>query len=220
MTAPPIASLPSALLWAASLAVSNDVTKGPICAIDISKVNGTIRIAGVDGHRCFRCYIPETEQFFLHSDEPLRLKAKAFSKAPSKKAPKALIMPEGMVQFVNASDWPVSSEAWHGEPWTAGTFPNIDQIWPEDRALSCKLGQFVAMNSSYVADFMKVASKISSNGIVRFLSSDHAISPIVMTADFDLSWMLCENKGTANFPSFEEQPVSLQYLLMPVQVRQ
>ena len=82
-----IAILPPSLLWAASLSASNDGAKGPLCAIDLRQSKGKIRIAAVDGHRCFRCYVP-TGSFFA-PEEPIRLNPKAF-KAPTKQtAPEA-----------------------------------------------------------------------------------------------------------------------------------
>lgn len=207
-----IASLPPALLWGASFAASNDFTKGRLCAIDIRKQDATIRIVSVDGHRCFRCYLPASEAYFAPETDCIRLSPKAFSKAPSRKSVAAEIDDGGIVFFKDKNGNVLSSSSWIPEPWAVAeyTFPNIDQIWPEEKSLSCKPGQFVAMKASYVADFAKVAAKISSNNIVRMLSTDHAISPMVWQCVFDNEWLSCEEKSE----------IWLQYLLMPVQVRQ
>jgi DNA polymerase III sliding clamp (beta) subunit (PCNA family) len=207
-----IAALPPSILWGASFAASNDSSKGPICAIDIRKQANAIRIAAVDGHRCFRCYLPASEAYFAPEDGCIRLSPKAFTKAPSRKAVVAEIDDGGIVFFKDKPGNVLSSVSWLPEVWATAdlTFPNIDQIWPEDKSLSCKPGQFIAMNASYVADFAKVAAKISSNNIVRMLSTDHAVSPMVWQCLFDNEWLSCEEKSE----------IWLQYLLMPVQVRQ
>lgn len=105
----------------------------------------------------------------------------------------------------------LSSTSWLPEVWATAdfTFPNIDQIWPEEKSLSCKPGQFIAMNASYVADFAKVAAK-TSNNIVRMLSTDRAISPMVWQCLFDNEWLSYEEKSE----------IWLDYLLMPFQVMQ
>lgn len=207
-----IAALPPALLWGASYAASDDSSKGAICAIDIRKQGNAIRIAAVDGHRCFRCYMPASETYFAPEEDCIRLSPKAFTKAPVRKAVVAEIDDGGIVFFKDKNCNVLSSSSWLPEPWAVAeyTFPNIDQIWPDDHSLSCKPGQFIAMNASYVSDFAKVAAKISSNNIVRMLSTDHPVSPMVWQCVFDNGWLSYE----------EEKQIWLEYLLMPVQVRQ
>lgn len=205
-----IACLPPSLLWAAQFAASTDGTKGPICAIEARQSGSLLRIAAVDGHRAFRCFLPPIEGFFL-PEKPIRLLSKAFSKAPSRKAVKAEFNDGGIVTFKDRNGLVVSSCVWTPDPWALSEqdFPNLDQLWPTE--LSCTPGTFVAFNAAYLADFMKVADRLSHNSVVRMYSQDSPCSPIVWQAMLDKSW-LGDGKEI-------EDDVVLDYLVMPVQVR-
>lgn len=205
-----IAALPPFILWAASCAAATDSTKGPICAIDIRQQNGSVRIVGVDGHRCFRCLLPLSDTYFA-PEGSIRLSPRTFAKAPTKKAVVAEIDDGGMVFFKDKLGHVLSSGSWLPESWASAdlTFPNIEQIWPDDTTLSCNPGAFIAMNATYVADFAKVAAKIGSNSVMRLLSADAPIAPLVWQCVLDNEWLGYE----------ETQEVWLQYLLMPVYTR-
>lgn len=205
-----IAALPPSILWAASCAAATDSTKGSICAIDIRQHNSSVHIVGVDGHRCFRCFLPLSDMYFA-PEGSIRLSPKTFAKAPTKKAVVAEIDGGGMVFFKDKLGHVLSSGSWLPEPWASAdlTFPNIEQIWPDDTAFSCNPGTFIAMGATYVADFAKVAAKIGANNVMRLLSTDSPIVPLVWQCVLDNEWLGYE----------ETQEVWLQYLLMPVQVR-
>jgi hypothetical protein len=201
-----IAILPPSLLWAASFSASNDGAKGPLCAIDIRQSKETVRIAAVDGHRCFRCYVP-TGSFFV-PEEPIRLSPKAF-KAPTKQTMTVEIDDSGLAFFKNKLGEITSSVSWLPDPWATSeqTFPNIDQIWPDDKSLSCCPNEFIAIDAAYIADFAKIATKLSSSGIIRMFS-DKSASPMVWRTLADNYWLNDQTEETW-----------LEYLLMPLFVR-
>jgi hypothetical protein len=207
-----IASLPAALLWAAAFAASNDPTKGPICAIEVRKQGNHLRIVAVDGHRCFRCVVPVSEQHYC-PDEPLRLLPKAFSKVPTKKALLVEIDDGGVATFKSQNGLVNSSVVCKADPWALSgqEFPNIDHIWPPASSMACTPGDFVAMNAGYVGDFMKVVAKLSTfPGNARLTTSDSPVSPIIWQAPLDDDWLVAGDGG---------ETVWMDYLLMPVQVR-
>lgn len=211
-----IASIPPALLWAASFAASIDGSKGELCSIDLRQQNGLVRIAAVDGYRCFRCHFPASDNYFA-PEEPLRVSPKAFSKAPSRKS---LIVElhdgdgtNNVACFIDNHKNISSSCLYIADPWalTDKPFPNIEQIWPDDQQLSCKPDGFITVNASYIADFAKVAAKIGDRGHLRMLSADSPHSPIALKSLFCGSW--------TSAPTIFDKEVWLEYLLMPVQVR-
>lgn len=210
-----LASLPAALLWAASLAASSDGTKGPLCSIEARQTGSGVRLTAVDGIRCFRCIFPASERFYAPA-EPLRLKPKAFNKAPSRKTLVAVLHDGGVVEFQDRHSIPSSTGAWQADPSAlAGDFPNVDQVWPDDDALSCKPGEYIAMNASFVGDFMKVAAKLGHHDHFRFRSTDRSIAPVVLEALLDNAWLGEDPQAKESIHG----EVWLQYLLMPVQVR-
>ena len=205
-----IACLPPAVLWAASFAASTDGSKGPICAIEARCEGDHVRIVAVDGHRCFLCRVPAAMGFYV-PEEPIRLSPKAFSKAPSRKVVHAVLDDSGVVQFLDSHGLVASSAVWTADPWALSeqAFPNIDQIWPSGELLACKPGTFIAFTPGYVADFMKVASKLGANDTVRMLSQDQPVAPTVWQTLLDNGWL--ESSST--------EEVWLNYLLMPKHVR-
>lgn len=210
-----LASLPTALLWAASFAASSDGSKGPLCSIEARQTGSRLRLTAVDGIRCFRCTINASETFYA-PEEPIRLKPKAFNKAPSRKALVVALQEGGVAEFQNGFGTISSTVAWHADPWAvAGDFPKVDQLWPDDHALSCKPGEPIAMNASFVGDFMKVAAKLGHHDHFRFRSTDRSIAPVVLEAKLDNSWLGEDANAKESFYG----EVWLQYLLMPVQVR-
>lgn len=203
------AVLPYALLWAASLAASTDPTKGAIADIDVRRVGKTkIRIAAVDGHRCFRAVFSQSDKFYLsEGHDELRLAPKAFSKAPTSKMIFAELDEGGVASIRSKMGLTVETMAWKPTiPWDGTAYPNIDNIWPD--SLSCKPEAFMAFNAKYVGDFCKVAAKLTGNSVFRLNSGESPVTPVVWSAVLDGDWM---DGGT--------EEIWLEYLLMPVQVR-
>ena len=205
----PIATLPYALLWAASLAASTDPTKGVIADIDVRRIGkGKIRIAATDGHRCFRAVFPQSEKFWMdEGTDELRLAPKAFSKAPTSKMLFAELDEGGVAAVQSRMGLTVETVAWKPTvPWDGTAYPNIDGIWPD--SLACKPDAFIAFNAKYVGDFCKVASRLTGNSVCRLSSGESPVSPVVWSAVLDGDWV---DGGT--------EEIWLEYLLMPVQVR-
>jgi hypothetical protein len=205
-----IATLPPALLWAASLATSTDGSKGPICAIEARQQGSSIRLVGVDGHRCFRCLLPASETYCV-PEKPLRLSPKAFSKMPTLKSILVEIDDGGVASFKDKLGNVVSSTVWTPDPWALSeqAFPNVEQIWPKQETLVNTPGSFVAMNAAYVGDFMKIAAKIGKYpGVARLHTTSSDIEPMVWTALLDNDWLINSKEETW-----------LEYLLSPVLVR-
>lgn len=206
-----IASLPSALLWAASFAASNDPSKGPICSIEARRHGNGIRIAAVDSHRAFVCCLPASEAFSV-PEEPLRLSPKTFNKAPSRKGLKAELDDSGVVQFQGANGMVNGSAVWTADPWALSeqAFPDLDAIWPSKEQLSCNPGGFLCFSPSYVADFMKVAAKLCSGDAVRLFSRASHGDSVLWKAILDNDWL----NGACN-----GEEIVMEYLLMPKWVR-
>lgn len=208
-----IATLPSALLWAASFASSSDGSKGTLCSIDIRQEGSNIRIASIDGHRGFRCYLPSSDHFYAPA-EPLRVAPRAFSKAPSRKTLVAEIDDGGQVLFKDKLNQPSGAAVWTPDPWALSEtpFPNIDQVWPSKDQLPSNPGAFISMNASYVADFAKIAAKISQGPHMRLYSADSPHAPILWES------LLC-NSWLDDSDALDEREILLEYLLMPVTAR-
>lgn len=205
-----IACLPPSILWAASLVASTDGSKGPICAIEASRQGDYVRIIGVDGHRCLRCLVPSAPGFFV-PEEPIRLLPKAFSRTPSRKVMKAVLDDSGVVQFQGQKALVASSAVWTADPWALvdQPFPDVQQIWPAMDTLACSPGTFIAFTPNYLGDFMKIASKLSSNDTASFWSQNTPVASTVWQSTLDNDW-LGINTG---------EEVLLEYLLMPKVVR-
>ena len=205
-----IATLPPALLWAASLATSTDGSKGPICAIEARQQGSSIRLVGVDGHRCFRCLLPAAEPYFV-PEEPLRLSPKAFSKNPTLKAVLVEIDDGGVASFKDKHGNIVSSTVWTPDPWALSeqAFPNIEHIWPKPESLVNAPGEFMAMNAAYTGDFMKIAAKLGAYpGVARLFTTGSSTEPMIWRTLLDNDWLV---NG--------QEDLWLDYLLSPVLVR-
>lgn len=219
-----VAVLPPALLWAASLAASTDTTRGVLCSIDVRRqADGQIRIAACDGHRLVRIALPQSEHFYLNSEqtEPIRLNPAAFSKWQAR-AFYVAIDASGVATFADRLNRPVGAQAWQCDCHAnaAGvTYPNVDQLWPEETALTCNPGQVVAMNGDYLGDACRIAGKLSPNGVLRFLTTKSAHAPLIIRSEVEGCWLIRENEGAKFTRVYKGEPVWVEYLLMPVQIR-
>jgi hypothetical protein len=50
-------------------------------------------------------------------------------------------------------------------------------------------------------------------------TTDSAIAPLILRASLQLDWLLVEPTGSKWCPVFDHPDVTLDYLLMPVQIR-
>ena len=198
-----IGSLPYQLLHIASHFSSKDEAKQLLQIIHVRLEKGFIRIASTDGHRVFRVEFKSNEKnFYLDDDvKELKLDSRAFKKS-NLKAEKAIIHNNGFSQVFNKKHRygvdPVNPIFWKSS--IEGTYPNIEQLIPESFTNQpCKP---IAFNASYLADFGKVVTK-ASNGVIKMFTN-HPVTPMIFEASCNLEGL---------------EDTKIQYLLMPVQVR-
>jgi len=198
-----IGCLPYQLLHIASHFSSKDEAKLLLQIIHVRLEKGLIRIASTDGHRLLRVEFKSNEKNFYLDDDVIELKfdSKAFKKS-NLKAEKVIIHNNGFSQVFNKKHRygvdPVSPIFWKSS--IEGTYPNIDQLIPDKFTNQpCKP---IAFNASYLADFGKVVSK-ASNGVIKMFTN-HPVTPMIFEASCNLEGL---------------KDTKIQYLLMPVQVR-
>jgi len=206
-----IGCLPYQLLHIASHFSSKDEAKQLLQIIHVRLEKGLIRIASTDGHRLFRVEFKSNEKNFylddgaqgMSIDDEIELKfdSRAFKKS-NLKAEKVIIHNNGFSQVFNKKHRfgidPVNPVFWKSS--IEGTYPNIDQLIPD--SFTNQPGKPIAFNASYLADFGKVVSKASNSVIKMF--TNHPVTPMIFEASCNLEGL---------------KDTKLQYLLMPVQVR-
>lgn len=198
-----IGCLPYQLLHIASHFSSKDEARQLLQIIHVRLEKGLTRIASTDGHRLFRFeFKSNNKNFYLDDDvKELKLDSRAFKKS-NLKAEKVIIFENGFSQVFNKKHRfgidPVNPIFWKSS--IEGTYPNIDQLIPE--SFTNEPGKAIAFNASYLADFGKVVTK-ASNGVVRMFTNAPT-TPMIFEA-------------ACNIEGLEDNKI--QYLLMPVQVR-
>ena len=198
-----IGCLPYQVLHIASHFASKDEAKQLLQIIHVRLENGLIRIASTDGHRLFRFEFKSNEKNFYLDDDvtELKLDARAFKKS-NLKAEKVIIHNNGFSQVFNKKHRfgidPVNPVFWKSS--IEGTYPQIDQLIPD--SFTNEPGKAIAFNASYLADFGKVVTK-ASNGVIKMFTNAPT-TPMIFEASCNLEG-LEDNK--------------IQYLLMPVQIR-
>lgn len=216
-----IAVLPPALLWAASLCVSPDPVKGPICWIDVRKVgfssrtqrHSNIRIAATDGHRLFHVMSPESSSFYIKEEQtgPLLLSPRAFAKLP-KGHVTAVLHDDGICDFHNLTGLRKNSEIWkpsYGE--NPQPYPEVDKLIPSDAELTCDPKKFVAFNAAYLATGCQIAERLTfSNNVIRLYTTKDSLRPCILLTQLDPSILLADS-------TIGE--IWITYLIMPVQLR-
>ena len=206
-----IGCLPYQLLHIASHFSSKDEAKQLLQIIHVKLQKGLIRIASTDGHRLFRFEFKneqrpgeygETSIYWLDDEiKELKLDARAFKRSSSR-AEKVIIHDNGFSQVFNKKHRygidPLNPIFWKSS--IEGTFPQVDQLIPD--SFTNEPGKAIAFNASYLADFGKVVSK-ASNGVIKMFTN-HPVTPMIFEA-------ACNLEGLKDN--------TIQYLLMPVQVR-
>ena len=206
-----IGCLPYQLLHIASHFSSKDEAKQLLQIIHVRLEKGLIRIASVDGHRLFKVQFKnegtpgqygETSCYWLNDEiKELRLDARAFKKS-NLRAEKVIIHDNGFSQVFNKKHRygidTASNVFWKSS--LEGTYPNIDQLIPD--SFTNEPGKAIAFNASYLADFGKVVSK-ASNGVVKMFTNAPT-TPVIFEASCNLEGL---------------KDTKIQYLLMPVQIR-
>jgi len=206
-----IGCLPYQLLHIASHFSSKDEAKQLLQIIHVRLEKGLIRIASTDGHRLFRFEFKneqrpgeygETSVYWLDDEiKELKLDIRAFKKS-NLKAEKVIIHDNGFSQVFNKKHRygidTASNVFWKSS--IEGTYPQIDQLIPD--SFTNEPSAPIAFNASYLADYGKVVSK-ASNGVIKMFTN-HPVTPIIFEASCNLEGL---------------KETKLQYLLMPVQVR-
>ena len=220
-----IASLPPCLLWAASITASTDASKGVLTTIDVRVAkDGRIRIASSDGHRATRIYLPQDANFWISSEQTtsIRLDPKGFAKAPSNKRQIAAIKSDGLAMFegvIGRDRGMTEAIGWQSQQdWKGCNFPNIDQLWPEDRQLTCNPGKAIAFNPCYLADAGRVCAALSDQRALKILTRE-AITPAIFRFPIDGGMLLYQNIGSKLHREYKEDNVFMDILIMPVQIR-
>jgi DNA polymerase III sliding clamp (beta) subunit (PCNA family) len=198
--------LPADIMYIAAQFVSQDSFKGILTGISIKPCGPTfygamtsIEICSTDGHRMFRCRIPVVEKaFFL--DRHIVVNAAAFKKKVAKASFIHLSLSAyngvEMANFFGSKADLISSV-----PYTTldGDYPNYDQLWPD--TFTNQPGVPISFNAGYLASFLKEVQAFSSNSNVT-MNCNRATTPLTFSATHHLY-----------------SDVTLEYLLMPVQIR-
>jgi hypothetical protein len=202
-------TLPPSILWAAAQFASSDPVKDSLTYIQVTKdADGYISIITTDGHRAFRVILPPCDDYSLSADQML-IRANAFKKVGGLLKGKLAVFSDTVNPDLTSGDL-ISTcrivghksetveirEANIGGKF-APTYPNVPQLWPD--TFICEPGLPIAFNASYVAEFMKVAEKLSPKGVVSMFTN-YNITPLV----YECNW---------------QDGVKIRYLLMPVQLR-
>ena len=196
-TSATLAVLPAQMLYVAAQFASKNPVKRAQCYINIRKDCNTITIASTDGHRLFRVRIPAETAYFL--DGELMLPPAAFKKRVAK-ADYAIITNQGTAELRSTVAGLIQSV-----PCSTGCdspFPEVDRLIPD--TFTGNPGAPIAFNADYLATFLKEVARFCDNGCVTMQFNAHP-TPLLFTGETTL-------EGTG-------MRVTMEYLLMPVQIR-
>jgi len=196
--------LPADIIYIAAQFASQDSFKGILTGISIKPCVTTfyrtltsIEICSTDGHRMFRCRIPVVEKaFFL--DRHIVVNAAAFKKKVAKASTIHLSAYNGVEM---ANFFGIKADLISSVPYTTldGDYPNYNQLWPD--TFKNQPGEPISLNAGYLASFLKEVQAFSSNSNVT-MNCNLATTPLTFSATHHLY-----------------SDVTLEYLLMPVQIR-
>ena len=213
------AVLPYWPIWAAAQFASTAEDKALLQFVHIHRPDELdYQIEATDGHRAFRYRIPAwvngMPSLWRIPDEGLLLAAKPLKKAVT--TAKMLTVSEDLrASFHGGKKDALAELSSVNLAGTFGvnaastsckyhTFPNINQLWPEDFSNQPK-AKF-AFNARYLKEWFTVVDKLSHNGVTA-VRCNAPITPFV----FDCSYVPRIGEHLPN-------PM-LQLLLMPVQIR-
>ena len=217
-TALDAAILPYWPVWAAAQFASTDECKQILQFVHVWRDKDVFQIESTDGHRAFRFRFPawnndSTPTLWRVPDSGVFLPAKPLRKA----VPKAKLLtvstdlrstfhggPKGCLDELSSVNCAGHYAVRTAKDWkTAGTYPNINQLWPED--YSNNPAAPFAFSSTYLKQFCTVAEKLSHNGVLK-VRSNSAKTPFVMSSSYI--------KSIGEHFAYPE----LEFLLMPVQI--
>ena len=192
------AILPAPILWAAAQFASKDQAKAALCQIQLtSNEDGTVTVRTTNGHQAFR--ITLTAEYAYSSAAEIKVPAADWAK-PGKLLTSAEwchLKTDGTAAAVTFMGQVAELRSFTPDPY-APEFPPLDNVWPTDYC--CEPGQVMAFNGNYLAAFATVAAKLSPSAIIK-LETSEANTPAQLSADF------------------RETGATLEFLLMPVQLR-
>jgi len=197
-TSTTLAVLPAQMLYVAARFASKDSAKGPLCYINVRKADDTITIASTDRHRLFRVRIEDTNNAYYLQRE-LMLSPSAFKKRIAKAA-FTFVTDQGTAEMRGSIPDLIQSV-----PCSTGCdspFPECDRLIPD--TFTGTPGAPIAFNADYLASFLKEVARFCDNGIVT-MQFNMPTTPLVFTGRTTLD-------GTG-------LRVTMEYLLMPVQIR-
>lgn len=207
--------LPAKLLWAAAQFASTDDAKGVITTIRVRPIDGGgIIIDSTDGNRAFRVACRH-EQW--HCSETLLLDPKKFKKwIAAAFAAQSETGMDGIAKITDINGIPCAGIP-YSTPWEADGWPNLDQLWPFECGNNPK--KPIHFNANLLADYLKVVGKLSGKGCTK-METNGALQPLRFLAE-----VADGTKATRKVPlsdKLEEVPatVSLEFMLMPLQVRE
>lgn len=192
------AILPAPILWAAAQFASKDAAKAALNNIQIQRNEcGTVTVRSCNGHQGFRITL-SAEIAHANAAEIKVLAAEWIKPGKLLTAAEWVhLKTDGTAAAVSFTNQTVELRTFSPDPYAA-EFPNLDQAWPAK--YDCETGQIMAFNGTYLAAFATVAAKISPKGIIT-LETSEANAPAQLTAEF------------------RETGATLEFLLMPVQIR-
>jgi len=192
------AILPAPILWAAAQFASKDQAKPGLHNIQVQlNENGTVTTRSTNGHQAFRITLP-TEYAYSSAAE-IKVPAADWVK-PGKLLTSAEwchLKTDGTAAAVTFAGQVAELRSFTPDPYAA-QFPPLDSVWPTE--YPCEPGQIMAFNGTYLAAFATVAAKLSAAGLIR-LETSEANAAAQLTADF------------------RKTGATLEFLLMPVQIR-
>jgi hypothetical protein len=189
------ALLPSQLLYIAAQFASKDEWKGIITAIHVERNENQISIFSTDGFRAFRVSFDINENYYMDEEE-LTLDATSFKKR----------IPKGKVTLIEnemATVKDSKNDIVVSTPYkiTEGTYPNINQIWPDTFHNESKAP--ITFDSSLLGPFLTEMSRYGVKGHVK-MEFNTPLTPLQFSGTIE-----------AFGDTFE-----VEFLLMPIQVRE
>lgn len=226
-----LAQLPAQLLHIAAQFASDDDAKQALACVHVACVDGVgdlpahIRVASTNGHYAFRCRLFVGDAGFNNPAAPfwcgvpeLQITASAFRKRPAY-AQQALIRADGEARLYGAKRGqalgllearPISDPT---GAYATQFPPTFDALWPDPALMANAPAAPLAWNGRYMGDICDIATRYSSNSVLKFRSGALPHTPLYLECDCAelRAWATPDNAGS--------DYARLEFLLMPVQLR-
>lgn len=198
-----LAEVPAEIMHIASQFVHQDEYEKGITCIHLMPQSSGIRVASTNGHIAFRCLVPYSPQCFMQNEEgmgnePLLLPAAPFKKKVTY-ARKVSIENDTATFIGGKKEIMEMLEARPCKPADYYFPENFDGLWPEPIKEGKGFWQF-AFGASYMKIISTIIEKHTDRGVAKVRLGAGPCAPITILASND--------------------DLELQFLLMPVQVRE